>query len=227
MTRDLSQAPRCQSTVASTCTENVSAISALLVRHLALTRGGRLLQPDFSFSVSAGEMLSVHGPNGAGKTSLLRAIAGLLEVPYGSIEFRAYPHGTIADAEERLGSVGWLGHQDGIKRQLTLIENLLFHCRYNQSGGCPEEALEILGLARFRHLPAQYLSHGQRRRLAFARLVVVPKSLWLLDEPFSAIDEKGKECIRQQIGAHRGKGGIVVAATHEPLGINCASLELQ
>jgi heme exporter protein A len=205
----------------------VSTISELLVENLALRRGGRLLQPDLSFSVPAGEMLAVRGPNGAGKTSLLRAIAGLLEIPSGSITFRTYPDGTIADPEERLGRVGWLGHQDGIKSQLTLLENLLFHCRYNKSQGSAEEALDVLGLARFRHLPAQYLSHGQRRRLAFARLMVVPKSLWLLDEPFSAIDQKGKEFIRQQIEEHCGKGGIVVAATHEPLYPDGGSLELQ
>jgi heme exporter protein A len=205
----------------------VSAISELLVENLALARGGRLLQPHMSFSVSAGEMLSVRGPNGAGKTSLLRALAGLLEIPHGSIVFRIRPDGSIADTEERLGKVGWLGHQDGIKRQLTLRENLLFHCRYNQSRGNAEEHLEALSLARFQDLPAQYLSHGQRRRLAFARLLVVPKSLWLLDEPFSAIDEKGKECVRRYIQQHCAKGGIVVAATHEPLGAGGATLELQ
>jgi heme exporter protein A len=205
----------------------VSAILELLVENLALARGGRLLQPQMSFSVSSGEMLSVRGPNGAGKTSLLRALAGLLEVPHGSIVFRVCPDGSVADAEERLGRVGWLGHLDGIKRQLTLRENLSFHCRYNQSADNAEEPLEALGLARFRDLPAQYLSHGQRRRLAFARLLAVPKSLWLLDEPFSAIDEKGKECVRLHIQQHCARGGIVVAATHEPLDADGATLELQ
>jgi heme exporter protein A len=186
-----------------------------------------LLQPEIGFSVSAGETLSVHGPNGAGKTSLLRAIAGLLDVPYGCISFRMCPGGILANAEERIAGIGWLGHQDGVKSQLSLLENLRFHCQYNRSPGKAEDALATLGLGHLRDLPAQYLSHGQRRRLAFARLLVVPRSLWLLDEPFSAIDSKGKECIRRQIQEHCKKGGIVVAATHEPLGLEGASLELE
>jgi heme exporter protein A len=186
-----------------------------------------VLQPDINFSVSAGEILSVHGPNGVGKTSLLRAIAGLLDVPCGCISFRMRPDGIVANPEERIGAIGWFGHHDGIKNQLSLLENLLFHCHYNCSSGKAENALATVDLRRLRDLPAQYLSHGQRRRLAFARLLVVPRSLWLMDEPFSAIDAGGKVCFQQQIQKHCKDGGIVVAATHEPLGVEGASLELE
>ena len=203
------------------------AISELVVRNLALTRGGRLLQADIGFSVSAGETLSLHGRNGAGKSSLLRAIAGLLETPRGAIFFRMPSDAIVVDPEERIGKVGWLGHQDGVKRQLSLIENLEFHGRYNRSLGSAEEALKLLGLHHLRDLPAQYLSQGQTRRLAFARLLVAPRPLWLLDEPFSAVDAKGKECMRRQIFNHCNSGGIVVAATHEPLGVEGASFVLE
>ena len=202
-------------------------ISELSVTRLPLTRGGRLLQADISFRVSTGETLSVHGPNGAGKTSLLRAIAGLLDVPDGCISFRMRPDNILVLPEERIGTIGWLGHQDGVKGQLSLLENLLFHCRYNGSSGEAEDALKIVNLGHLRDVPTRYLSHGQRRRLAFARLLVVPRSLWLMDEPFSAIDAEGKTCFRRQIQEHCENGGIVVAATHEPLGVRCASLELQ
>jgi heme exporter protein A len=205
----------------------VPAILELVAKNLALTRGGRLLQPDIGFSLSAGETLSLHGPNGAGKTSLLRAIAGLLEVPPGAIFFRMRPDGIVVDPEERIGKVGWLGHLDGIKRQLSPMENLQFHGRYNRGSGSAEEALTLLGLRHLRDLPAQYLSHGEKRRLAFARLLVAPRSLWLLDEPFSAVDAKGRDCMRRQIFEHCNKGGLVVAATHEPLGVEGASLVLQ
>jgi len=186
-----------------------------------------MLQRDINFSVSSGEILSIHGPNGAGKTSLLRAIAGLLEVPDGCIAFRLHPHDIIANPEERIGMVGWLGHQDGIKGELSLRENLQFHCRYNRCFGSVQDALASLGLADLQDLPAQYLSHGQRRRLAFARLLVNARSLWLLDEPLSGIDSRGKACVRQHIQRHCEMGGIAVVAVHEPLGLKSASLELQ
>ncbi|HLY06645.1 MAG TPA: heme ABC exporter ATP-binding protein CcmA [Rhizomicrobium sp.] len=205
----------------------MSAIAALIVNNLPLTRGGRLIQAEINLSIAAGEIVAVHGPNGAGKTSLLRAIAGLLEVPQGSVIFRMEPDETVANAEERLSRTGWFGHLDGVKRQLSLTENLRFFRRYNRSSEEVEAALDAVGLGQLRDLPAQFLSHGQRRRLAFARLLVVPRSLWLLDEPMASMDEKGKACVREQIRDHCGRGGIVVAASHESLGLEGASVELQ
>ena len=197
------------------------------MKRLALVRGGRLLQPQLSFSVPAGELLSVGGPNGVGKTSLLRAIAGLLDVSCGCVSFRMCPNGTIDNPEERIAAIGWFGHLDGIKNQLSLLENLLFHGRYNRSSADAENALTTVDLHHLRDLPAQYLSHGQRRRLAFSRLLVVPRALWLIDEPFLAIDAEGKACFRRQIRKHCKEGGIVVAATHEPLGLEGMSLDLE
>lgn len=204
----------------------MSEIAELIVHKLPLMRGGRLLQSQVSFSVAAGNILSVHGPNGAGKTSLLRAIAGLLEVPHGCIRFRMSPEGIVANPEERIFRIGWFGHQDGIKGQLSLAENLQFFASYNRSSENIEEALAMLGLSRLRDLPAQFLSHGQRRRLAFARLLVVRRPIWLLDEPTASMDERGRACVREQIRDHCHRGGIVVAASHENLGPDIASVEL-
>src|SRR5439155_17742658 len=138
-------------------------IAELTVKDLALMRGGRMLQAEITFCLSAGETLSVCGPNGAGKTSLLRALAGMLDVPCGCIVFRTYRHGIVANAEERIARIGWLGHQDGVKGQLTLLEILRTHSENDSGAGNTEGALASLGLSHLRHLPAQYLSHGQRR----------------------------------------------------------------
>ena len=205
----------------------MSTIAALIVNTLPLIRGGRLLRSAFRFSCCSGEFLLVVGTNGAGKTSLLRGIGGLLEAPDGCIRFRMCPEGAIVNAEERIREIGWFGHQDGVKQQLSLFENLRFHGRYNHSSGDIEHALAALGLSQLRDLPAQFLSHGQRRRLAFARLLVVPRSLWLLDEPLASMDDKGKTCVRRQIQDHCRNGGIVMAASHEPLGLDGASVELE
>lgn len=205
----------------------MAAIAELRVDSLPLTRGGRQLQSELSFGVSAGQVLSVRGPNGAGKTSLLRAIAGLLDAPDGCICFRMLPEGVIASAEERIGKIGWFGHQDGVKRQLSVVENLRFFAQYNLTSTPVEGALAALGLLHLRDLPAQFLSHGQRRRLAFARLLVARRSLWLLDEPMTSMDEESRACIRRQVQGHCQNGGIVVATSHESLGLEDASVVLK
>ncbi|HEY3639063.1 MAG TPA: heme ABC exporter ATP-binding protein CcmA, partial [Rhizomicrobium sp.] len=166
------------------------------------------------------------GRNGAGKTSLLRAIAGLLEPRAGDIRLRLHNGDIVAAGEERGAFVGWVGHLDGIKPQLTPLEHLKFQTNYMGGSGDKDAPLSACGLAPYRDLPAQYLSAGQRRRLAFARLICSDRPLWLLDEPFSALDGEGKNFIRTLIERHCAEGGIVVAATHEPLGITGAALEL-
>ncbi|MGH6878699.1 MAG: heme ABC exporter ATP-binding protein CcmA, partial [Rhizomicrobium sp.] len=161
-----------------------------------------------------------------GKTSLLRAIAGLLEVRSGSIVFRLRNAHAVTTGEERGQFAGWIGHRDGVKPQFTPRQHLSFHKSYYHCGGDIENALARTGLARLGDLPSQYLSAGQRRRLAFARLILGQRPLWLFDEPLSALDAEGKEFVRQSIERHCSKGGIVVAATHEPLGVGNLLLEL-
>lgn len=185
---------------------------------LACERGGRLVFSGLDFNVARGEVLSLEGPNGAGKTSLLRMIAGLLPVASGSIVFRDAGAAT-SDAEERGRLIGWLGHQDGVKAQLTVGENARFSAGlYGNTLGVAA-ALERVGLARLADLPGQYLSAGQRRRFALARLLLSDRPLWLLDEPLAALDAAGKALAAALIAAHGAAGGIAIAATHDPLGL--------
>jgi len=204
----------------------VDPLTLLDVHNLTLLRGERLVQRDLSFRVAAGGMLSILGRNGAGKTSVLRAVAGLLEPQSGSIIWRLPAGRTVSSAEERGQFVGWLGHKDGVKSQLTACENLRFHLNYYRRGGDIDDTLASTGLSHMRDLPAQYLSAGERRRLAFARLILSQRPLWLLDEPLSTLDRQGKDLVRVAMGRHCSNGGIVLAATHEPLGDSGEILEL-
>ena len=198
---------------------------ALEVRDLACIRGQRALFAGVNFSLAAGRMLSVEGPNGAGKTSLLRIIAGFLRPASGIILLRMNGE-EIADGEDRGKFVGWLGHHDAVKPQLTVREQLDFFARFFASGCDPGDAMRIFGLMPLAELPGQYLSAGQRRRLALARLQLSARPLWLLDEPLAALDAAGKTLVTETIAAHCASGGVVISATHDPLGLECEKLML-
>ena len=133
--------------------------------------------------------------------------------------------GESDDGEERGKSIGWLGHQDGLKPQLTVIEQLTFFA-YLYGKRADPALLEQVGLARQADLPCRYLSAGQRRRLALARLLASARPLWLLDEPFAALDTAGQRLIAHLMAMHCGQGGIIIAATHDPLGLGNESLKL-
>jgi heme exporter protein A len=203
----------------------LNPLRTLEAENLELARGGRLLQSDLNFHAVAGEILAIGGRNGIGKTSLLRAIAGLLEPRSGTIRLDVDGQ-SITSAEERGQFVGWIGQQDGLKSRLTPFQQLKFHLAFNRCVGNVEDALARSGLGLARDLSAQYLSQGQRRRLAFARLILTARPLWLLDEPMSALDGEGRSFVRASIEGHCAAGGIVVAATHEPLGLSSLALEL-
>ena len=190
---------------------------ALEVRDLACVRGQRALFAGVNFSLAAGRMLSVEGPNGAGKTSLLRIIAGFLRPAAGTIHLRTDGE-EIADAEERGKFIGWLGHQDAVKPQLNVREQLAFFARFYASGRDPDDAMRTFGLMPLAELPGQYLSAGQKRRLALARLQLSARPMWLLDEPLAALDAAGKKLVAETVTAHCASGGVVVAATHEATG---------
>jgi heme exporter protein A len=176
--------------------------------------------------VEGGQLLAVEGPNGSGKTSLLRLIAGLLLPQRGTVRLRTNGGEEIAEPEDRARQIGWLGHQDGIKRQLTALEQLRFFAEFYGGAGDEEAALARVGLSAARDLPNQYLSAGQKKRLALARLQLSGRPLWLLDEPLAALDAQGKSLVADLIGAHCAMGGIAVAATHESLGMACERLHL-
>lgn len=195
--------------------------TALAIENLTLARGGRLLLRDLSFRVEAGQALSLEGANGVGKTSLLRAIAGLLRPTSGSIRI-----GEASDAEDRGGMIGWWGHSDGVKAQLSCRENLSFWAKLHGVVDDVDLLLDGVGLSRFTTLAAGYLSAGQKKRLALARLKLCNRPVWLLDEPMSALDAEGRSLAASVMAGHCSGGGIIVAATHQPLGLDSRTLTL-
>lgn len=199
-------------------------ISSLTAEKLACARGERRLFDNLSFQVRAGQALAVEGANGAGKTSLLRLLAGFLAPVSGRVVVQQ--DGKDNDDDEDRGRlVGWLGHHDGLKPQLTVAEQLAFYAGLH-GRKTDTTLLERVGLARQAELPCRYLSAGQRRRLALARLLVSQRPLWLLDEPFAALDAGGQALVAQLMAIHCGQGGIIIAATHDPLGLGNESLKL-
>ena len=186
--------------------------------NLTCVRGGRTVFAGLSFAVSGGEALTVTGRNGAGKSSLLRMIAGLVRVAGGRLALAGgEAEATIAEQAH------YLGHQDALKSSLSVRENLAFWIEY--LGGHRETlpaALDAVGLKRLAGLPAAYLSAGQRRRLSIARLAAVQRPIWLLDEPTSALDAQSQERLAALMQAHLAGGGLIVAATHGPIGLSDA-----
>jgi heme exporter protein A len=184
-------------------------------RDLACLRGGREVFAGLNFSADSGEALLVTGHNGAGKTTLLRLIAGLLEPAQGEIELvGGAPDASLPEQAH------YLGHRDALKPALTVLENLQFWYAFLGGRDAPAaSALDPVGLAGLAGLPAGYLSAGQRRRLSVARLLAAPRPVWLLDEPTAALDTAGQQRLLGLMHAHLAGGGIIVAATHGPLGL--------
>jgi heme exporter protein A len=183
----------------------------LLIEGLACVRGGREIFAGLDAAVTAGEALEVTGPNGAGKSSLLRLIAGLLRPQAGSI--------ALSNDEPLSVAAHFVGHLDGVKLALTGRENLVFQRALFGGDTAIEDVLSRLGLAAIADLPARMYSAGQRRRLALARLALARRALWLLDEPLTALDAQGQETFRAIANGHLADGGLIVAATHAPLGV--------
>jgi heme exporter protein A len=184
---------------------------------LVCSRGGREVFRGLSFSLSAGEAMVVTGRNGAGKSSLLRMIAGLVRIAAGRLTIEGgTPDTTIAEQAH------YLGHQDAMKPSLTVGENLRFWTEFLGARRVIEPALDAVDLGPLTPLPAAYLSAGQRRRLSIARLIAVPRAIWLLDEPTSTLDAPSQKRLADLMHTHLAGGGIIVAAAHGPIGLERA-----
>jgi heme exporter protein A len=186
---------------------------------LACYRGGRDVFSDISFTVGPGEALTITGRNGAGKSSLLRLVAGFLRPTAGSLRLDGGdPELSIAEQAH------YLGHQDAVKPSLSVGENLQFWTTFLGGGSGAgsinmPDALAVMGLGGISALPAAYLSAGQRRRLSIARLIAVKRPLWLLDEPTSTLDAAAQDRLAEVMRSHLTDGGLILAATHAPLGL--------
>ncbi|WP_090709534.1 MULTISPECIES: heme ABC exporter ATP-binding protein CcmA [unclassified Beijerinckia] len=210
------------------------------VAGLDLVRGEQHLAAQLTFTVEAGTALAVVGANGSGKSTLLRCIAGLLPFEQGSVEVLGAEIPGSGDAPIAALS-HYLGHQEAMKPALTVGENLRFWATMlrqeagNAGAGeaasqgedlTPVAALERFDLAHVVDTPAGYLSAGQRRRAALARLLVVSRPIWLLDEPTAALDAASVKKLTEVMAAHLNGGGLIVAATHDQLGIAVHELRL-
>ena len=192
----------------------------LSANEIAIERGGRRVLSGVSFEARAGQALLVVGPNGSGKSSLLRAVAGFLPLAAGRFALEG-------GAEEGIGEQAhYLGHSDALKSALTAGENLAFWA--DALGGDATRAawiaaLDRLGLAHVADFPVRALSAGQKRRVALARLLVAPRPIWLLDEPTTALDAAAQRQFAVVMRAHLAGGGLILAATHAPLGLDDAA----
>jgi heme exporter protein A len=193
---------------------------------LACVRGDRSLFTDVNFSLPAGTLLQVRGPNGSGKTSLLRILCGLMEPAGGQVRWQGENINSLD--EEYAQAIAYLGHRNGIKEELTPFENLRISSGLRGSPVSSEgarAALKRVDLTRQQDLPARFLSEGQKRRSALARLIAGDASLWILDEVLASLDEAAMGLVRSLIEGHLKKGGIAVIATHQELQLAAGQIQ--
>jgi heme exporter protein A len=187
-------------------------------------RGERLLFSDISFSLPPGTFLQLTGPNGSGKTSLLRILCGLMMPERGEIRWQGADIRSLAEEYSR--SITYIGHRTAVKEELSSLENLRISsglAGFELNRVEAQESLSTLGLAGRENLPARFLSEGQRRRSALARLITCNTKLWLLDEVLASLDRAAGILIESVIGEHLNKGGIAIVSTHQELHISAGS----
>lgn len=207
--------------------ENRSSASSfaplrLVAKGLCLDRGPRRLVDDLDVTVGPGEALIVTGPNGTGKSTLLRAFAGLLQPAHGDVRIE----GDAAGEASAALVAHYVGHLEAARGVLTTLENLDFWAAMlgAPAGKAmdPREALRLLGVPQIADLPFAYLSAGQKRRAALARLLISPRPIWILDEPMTALDTASQSVVTELSRAHLARGGLLIAATHVGLGLEGA-----
>ena len=191
--------------------------SFLESRALACERDGRLLFERLDLQVSAGDMLQISGPNGSGKSSLLRLLAGLMQPSEGEVCIAG--KALARQRAELAQNLLWLGHAAGIKDLLTAEENLAWLCALHRPATLMQirDALTAVGLRGFEDVPCHTLSAGQQRRVALARLFLNAPALWILDEPFTALDKQGVAQLERHLTQHCARGGMVILTTHHQL----------
>jgi heme exporter protein A len=187
---------------------------SLTISGLWIERDERDLCKGLSFEVHSGDVLRILGDNGTGKSSLLKVIAGVMTPLEGQIHYSGKD--VTQDRHFLLENTLYIGHSAGVKRLLTVEENLRWHCP-DASSSELESVLTHLGLLSFLNSPVKALSAGQVRRVALARLWLSKKTLWLLDEPFASLDDKGIATLEDHIRQHVSLGGLVVLTTHQHL----------
>lgn len=187
----------------------------LVVSKLSYGRGDAVLFKEFNVHLSSGQLLEIMGRNGSGKTTLLRIICGFIEPDAGEIRWRGRDIHTYTSEYQR--DVSYVGHLNGIKLGLTPFENLTvdYALSVQPEGISLLDVLEKFGLAQYKDIPAQKLSSGQRRRLALARLQISGTYLWLLDEPYTSLDEEAKTLLGELLHQHLHSGGAAIMASHD------------
>lgn len=201
----------------------------LSAHDVTIWRGERCLARQLSFSLGQGRILELAGANGSGKTSLMRVLAGLGRLDEGEVRWNGVP---VQQAPGFAGDLAYVGHLDGLKVQLTTLENILFYqsITKNTSEITAKEVLARFNLSEVADRPVGQLSMGQRRRAALARLLLSGATLWLLDEPLSSLDAAGIALVTRLVKEHVGRGGLAVLATHQPMsldGVPVKRLELE
>lgn len=198
----------------------------LKAQGLACLRGDRLLFKEVGFELKAGGLLYVLGENGSGKSSLLRMLCGLLTPEAGAVFWDS--NKIKENAEDYLSNLTYLGHLNGLKDDLTALENLYMSAQL--AGNLVDKegalaALAAIGIARCANLPVRVLSQGQKRRVALARLWLVKSKLWILDEPFAALDVASVEGLAARLGQHLSYGGMAILTTHQDVQVNAVTTQ--
>ncbi len=198
-------------------TDTATTTNGLSTVNLECIRGDRILFSGLNITIPPGKILQIEGRNGCGKTSLLRLLCGVMMPNEGNILW----NGTdiLEDRSEYYADAAYLGHHNGIKGELTALENLHFAQALSASKSDEDlfKILARLSLRGYEDIPCRHLSAGQNRRVALARLLATEAKVWILDEPFTALDRKGIQLVEEIFESHVSTGGIIILTTHHPL----------